>query len=343
MRATRVSAFCLLICSALLSADTVREQGIKAFSEGRYRLALEKLKTAAQRPSDTTAQVYLSLTYAALGDCKAALPGLADHAAAEDVQLSKMAGLAAVNCYAAGNDYGRVFSVLQDLETRFPNDADVLYLTAKQHMKAFNDATFAMFQRTPASYRVHELSAEIFEVQNRFSDAAAEYRKAIEANPSAPDLHYRLGRSILLGAHTPEAMQQAKQEFLSELKVNPEDAACEFQLGQISLAEGNSAAARPRFEKALSLSPEFVDALVALGKIDAQEKQYPEAISLLKRAVAKEPSNERAHYALLTAYRDSGELEKAKQEKTILDRLQKPKDGEFTDFLKRLGEKQPEK
>jgi tetratricopeptide (TPR) repeat protein len=342
MRATRVFALTLLTCLALLSADTAREQGIKAFSEGRYRLALEKLKIASQRPSDTTTHVYLSLTYAALGDCRTALPGLADYAAVEDVRLSKMAGLAAVNCYAAENAYGRVFSILQVLETRFPNDADVLYLTARQHMKAFNDATFAMFQRTPASYRVHELSAEIFEVQNRFPEAVAEYRKAIEANPSAPELHYRLGRAILLGAHTPEALLQAKQEFLSELKVSPEDAACEFQLGQIFLAEGNSAEARAHFDKALSLSPDFVDALVALGKIDAQEKQYPEAILLLKRAVDKEPSNERAHYALLTAYRNSGDLEKAKQEKTILDRLQKPKDGEFTDFLKRLGEKQPE-
>jgi tetratricopeptide (TPR) repeat protein len=197
-----------------------------------------------------------------------------------------------------------------------------------------------MFQRTPASYRVHELSAEIFEVENRFADAMAEYRKAIEANPGAPELHYQLGRAILLASHTPQALQQAKQEFLSELKVSPEDAACEFQLGQISVAEGNSAEARPHFERALALSPEFVDALVALGKIDAQDKQYPQAISLLQRAVTKEPANERAHYALLTAYRNSGDLDKAKQEKAVLDRLQKPKDGEFSDFLKRLGEKQ---
>jgi len=343
MQATRVFALCFLACWGLLSADTAREQGIQAFSEGRYRLALEKLKTASPSASDPTAHVYLLLTYAALGDCKTALPGLANYAAVRGVPLSKMAGLAAVNCYAVEDDYGRVFSTLQALEARFPNDADVLYLAAKQHMKAFNNSTFAMFQRAPASYRVHELSAEIFEAQNRFAEAAAEYRKAIEANPSAPELHYRLGRAILLGAHTPEALRQAKQEFLSELKISPEDAACEFQLGQISLAEGNSAEARPHFDKALALSPEFVDALVALGKIDAQEKQFPQAISLLKRAVAKEPSNERAHYALLMAYRNSGELENAKQEKSILDGLQKPKDGEFSDFLKRLGEKQPDR
>jgi len=341
MRVTKIFAFILLACSALLSAESAREQGVKAFSEGRYRTALERLKVASQNPSDSTAHVFLSLTYAVLGDCKAALPGLANYSGIADAQLSKMAGLAAVNCYAATNDPGHVFSSLQVLEDRFPNDADVLYVAAKQHMKAFNDATMAMFQRTPASYRVHELSAEIFEVENRYSDAVGEYRKAIEENPQAPGLHFQLGRAILLSSHDPDALRSAKQAFMDELAVNPEDAVCEFQLGQIAVAEGNPTEGRPHFERAVSLMPTFVDALVALGKLASQEKQYPQAISLLQRAVQQEPSNERAHYALLTAYRNSGQLDKAKEEKTVLDRLQKPKEGEFSDFLKRLGEKQP--
>ena len=52
-----------------------------------------------------------------------------------------------------------------------------------------------------------------------------------------------------------------------------------------------------------------------------------------------QPSNEGAHYALLTAYRNAGDMDKAAAEKAILDRLQKPADGEFSDFLKKLGEK----
>jgi DNA-binding SARP family transcriptional activator len=75
--------------------------------------------------------------------------------------------------------------------------------------------------------------------------------------------------------------------------------------------------------------------------MDAQAKQYPQAIELLSRATALQPLNETAHYALLTAYRDSGQMDKAKTEKAILDRLQKPPEGEFSDFLKKLGEKPP--
>jgi DNA-binding SARP family transcriptional activator len=83
-----------------------------------------------------------------------------------------------------------------------------------------------------------------------------------------------------------------------------------------------------------------VQALISLGKLASADKNYGRAIELLSRATAAQPANEAAHYALLTAYRDSGQMDKAKAEKAILDRLQKPPEGEFSNFLKKLGEKQ---
>jgi tetratricopeptide (TPR) repeat protein len=314
----------LFLVAFLLSAQ---EDGIAAFEAGRYSVALTKLTEAAKDPRDKRARLFLALTEAALGDCKKALPELPT--------TDRLSGLAAAKCYAAIGDEGKAFTTLQELTKRFPKDADVLYLRAKLHMKAFNDATLAMFQGAPASYRVHELSGEVLEVQNRYSEAAAEYRKAIELNAAAPELHYRLGRAILLESHNPDALERAASEFRVELKLSPEDAACEFQLGQIAQVKGDADEARPHFERAVALSPGFVQALIALAKLSPPEK----AIPLLTNAVALQPSNESAHYALLTAYRNAGEIEKAASEKVILDRLQKPADGEFSDFLKKLGEK----
>ncbi len=342
MLAIRRVFFFALLAATLVAGDSALETGIAAFKEGRYSVALKNLKQAAEDPRDKTARAFLALTEAALGNCRAALTGLNANADSADPMLQRLTGLAAANCYSSVGDNVKAFALLQHLEERFPNDADVLYTSAKLHMKAFNAATFAMFQRVPASYRVHELSGEIFEIENRFSDAAAEYRKAIKLNPDAPELHFRLGRALLLGSHSSEALQEASNEFRSELKLNPEDSASEFQLGQIAQAEGKIADAKPHFQRAVALSPTFVQALIALGKINAINKQYPEAISLLKRAAQIQPSNESVHYALLTTYRDSGQMEKATAEKEILDRLNKPPEGEFSEFLKRLGEKQPE-
>jgi tetratricopeptide (TPR) repeat protein len=336
-------AFALALLSiGLLAGESARETGIAAFKQGRYSVALKELKQAGTDPRDKTARVFLALTEAALGQCKTALPGLTADTDSLDAVVYRLSGLAAVKCYSVMGNYVGASSLLQRLETRFPNDADVLYSSAKLHMRAFNDATFAMFERVPASYRVHKLSAEIFEIQNRYSDAVAEYRKSISLNPNAPELHFSLGRAILLQSHSPEALQEASGEFRSELKVSPEDSASHFQLGQIAQAQGKTGEAKSEFERAVSLSPTFVQAWIALGKIDLQNKQYTQAISTLTRATRIQPGNESAHYALLTAYRDSGQIDRAKAEKAILDQLRKPPQGEFSDFLKRLGEKQPE-
>jgi hypothetical protein len=64
---------------------------------------------------------------------------------------------------------------------------------------------------------------------------------------------------------------------------------------------------------------------------------------LLERAVKVQPSLEAAHYNLMIAYRDSGRTKEAQREKKELDKLQRPPEGEFSDFLKKLGDKAPPK
>ncbi len=330
-------SFITLLLMALAHAQSNVDEGVAAFKEGRYSLALAKLKGAR----DATGAAFLALTQAATNDCQSALPNMAA-LQLQDPALRRLVGLAQVKCYAATGDNARAFAISDQLQQQFPNDADVLYMTAKLHMKAFNDATLAMFQRTPASYRVHELSAEIFETQNRYAEAIPEYRKAIELNPHAPDLHFRLGRAILLQSHETQALDGAAAEFQAELKLSPEDSACEFQLGQIASVKSSYGEAKTHFERALALSPHFVQAHISLAKVYLQEKNYAEAIRLLRQATQEQPANESAHYSLLTAYRNAGQMDKAKEEKETLDRLQKTPEGEFSDFLKKLGEKRPE-
>jgi tetratricopeptide (TPR) repeat protein len=237
----------------------------------------------------------------------------------------------------------KALAAATQLEAKYPDDADVLYQAARLHMKAFNDVTRRMFEKTPASYRVNQLSAEIFETQNRFAEAAAEYRKAIAKNPRAVNLHFRLGRAILLESHDPEALAQALKEFEAELALNPSDAAAEFQVGQILNATGKRTEALLHFQQALDLSPDFAEAALAIAKMHLQAKHYAEAIPLLERVVAVQPDNEAGHYNLMMAYRNSGRMDKAREQQQVLEKLQRPPEGEFTDFLKKLGEKTPGK
>ncbi len=121
----------------------------------------------------------------------------------------------------------------------------MLYVSADYHMKAWNDAIYRMYQKAPSSYRVDQLSAEVFETQGKYTEAVAEYRKAIEKNPKAINLHYRLGRALLQQSHDPAVLDQARKEFEAELALNPSDAVAEYQVAQILAAEQKKAA-QPR-------------------------------------------------------------------------------------------------
>jgi len=220
--------------------------------------------------------------------------------------------------------------VTRRLESEFPSDADVLYQSARLHMRAFNDAVSRMYQHGPTSFRVHQLSGEIFETQGRLPEAIGEYRKAIARNPAAVNLHYRLGRALALESR----LDEAQREFELELRLNPSDALAEYQIAQILAVRQKPAEAAERFKRALSLRPEFVEAMVALAKLVPES-----AIPLLEKATALAARNESARYALMLAYRNAGRLEDAQKQKAELDKLQRPPEGEFTEFLKKLGEK----
>jgi len=55
--------------------------------------------------------------------------------------------------------------------------------------------------------------------------------------------------------------------------------------------------------------------------------------------VQKQPKSEAARYNLMLAYRNSGQMEKAREQKAELDKLRAPESGEFNEFQKKLGEK----
>jgi tetratricopeptide (TPR) repeat protein len=341
----RLSVFLVLALPLCAAGQSVTEQGISAFQHGRYAEASRLLQEAARRdPADEHARAFLALARAASGHCAEAIGDLtARFNSSANPDLARLSGLALVQCLSTEGKTDRALAFATQLEAKYPDDADVLYQAARLHMKAFNDATHRMFEKTPASYRVNQLSAEIFETQNRFSEAAAEYRKAIAKNPQAVNLHFRLGRAILLESHDSEALGRAQKEFEAELALNPGDAAAEFQIGQILNTTGKPAEALKHFQKALDLSPDFAEAALAVGKMRIQAKQYSEAIPLLEHVVAIQPNNEGGHYNLMMAYRNSGRMDKAREEQQVLEKLQRPPEGEFTDFLKKLGEKTPGK
>lgn len=316
------------------------ERGVELFHQGQYLKAAEVLERSEGGEHQ---RVFLALARAATGGCPAVTAALNDSfGAVQDATLKRLAGLGLVQCLAAQGREEEALRLAAQLKALYPDDADVLYQAARLHMRVWNDIMFQMFQKTPGSYRVNQISGEVLETQGQHAEAAAEYRKAISKNPAALNLHYRLGRALLMQSHAPENLEAARREFEAELALNPNDAVAEYQVGQILQTQGKSTDAAARFERAASLRPDdFPEAMVAVAKLRAAAGRHAEAIGLLERAVKLQPANEGARYALMLAYRNAGRADDAAREAAALEKLRKPPEGEFTNFLKKLGEKAP--
>ncbi len=134
------------------------------------------------------------------------------------------------------------------------------------------------------------------------------------------------------------AVRLDDREFEAELNVNPYDAVAHYQIAQILEVQQQPDAAAKELERTLELSPDFPEALVALARYRSRGDNHVGAITLLERVVKLQPASESSWYALMVAYRNSGRNDDAVAAKQKLDALQQSTAGEFSDFLRRIGE-----
>src|SRR5215216_5878776 len=94
--------------------------------------------------------------------------------------------------------------------------------------------------------------------------------------------------SDIIGGHRARA---AFKQNLESATLNPADASAHYNLGLIHQSRGELDQARARFERALEIDPEEVDASYQLGRIARQQKRYADAIKNFEHVVARNPAH----------------------------------------------------
>ena len=89
--------------------------------------------------------------------------------------------------------------------------------------------------------------------------------------------------SDIMGSHRAKA---AFKQNLESATLNPADASAHYNLGLIHQGRGEFDEARTRFERALEIDPEEIDASYQLGRIARQQKRYADAIQNFEQVVA---------------------------------------------------------
>jgi tetratricopeptide (TPR) repeat protein len=295
----------LLLPAALLCATPVCSQAPPR-SPGKQQSAPEQ--TAAQR----------AVALAESGHCAEALPLLKKAARQiSDRDLKKRIGLMGLNCAMTHNAPYDALDLLGVLGREFPRDPEVLYAATHAYSDLSVRASQDLLREAPFSYQVHMLSAEALEAQGKLQEAAAEYQKIVAINPALPGIHARIGRALLSGQPTPDAVARAKKNFEDELQINPDNAAAEYVLGELAKDDNDLPSAIDHYARATKIDGSFAEAFFGLGSALVANQRFEEAIAPLEEYEKLAPDSPSGHFQLAMAYNGVGRKDDANREAAL--------------------------
>ncbi len=148
----------------------------------------------------------------------------------------------------------------------------------------------------------------------------AAYEQILAELPKAPGLHYAFGNYLLDVAH----YDQALEEMLKELELNPNDVMALLQVAMTNIKLHQPEKALPYAEKAVRLAPDLFASHYALGWTLYKLGQNDRAIHELEEVVRLAPNSPQAHYALSEAYtRARRKADSDRQRQIFVDLKQK--------------------
>ncbi len=187
--------------------------------------------------------------------------------------------------------------------------------------------------------------------EQRFPDAIAKLRKAVEQDPNVGMVYLELGKALLQGRQTADAIPVLRKatelmpnagpaharlglalmstkdwagaitEFKAALAHKEDTADLHLNLG-IALARNSRILdAEPELETAVKMNPASFPANLEAGRILGMQNKFDAALPYLQQAVLLNPNSQDAHHFLSNVYRKLGNEDEADREQDEADRL----------------------
>jgi len=260
-----------------------------------------------------------AISLAEQGRCQASLAALKQAMKGQVAAgTRKRVGVLGVRCSLDVDDRDSALEFIHLLNKQFAQDPDVLFVVVHAYSDLSTRTAQDLGRTAPQSLAAHKLNAEALEMQGKWEPAQLEYEGMIKTDPSALGIHFLLGRLLLSRPDAgPDAPERAKQEFLSELQLDPSNAGAEYVLGELARRDEKWDEAISRFSQAAKLNPNFAEAYLGWGLCLVTVKKYEDAIGPLRTAERLTPGNPEVHHTLATALARSGHKEEAEKEFAI--------------------------
>jgi tetratricopeptide (TPR) repeat protein len=264
-----------------------------------------------------------ALALAAKGHCRESISAL-KRAMASQVPsaIKKEIGVVGVRCSLELDDRDSTLDFVRFLHKQFPLDPDVLFVVTHAYSDLSIRTAQDLGRTAPQSFAAHKLNAEALEMQGKWEPAQLEYEWMIQKEPNTPGIHFLLGRLLLSRSDAgPDATERAKQEFLKEIQLDPNNAGAVYILGELDRRDQKWDEAIERYTQAVKIDPNLGEAYLGWGYCLVNLKKYEDAIPPLRTAERLMPANPEVHHSLGTALERSGHKDEAQKEFAIHEKL----------------------
>jgi cytochrome c-type biogenesis protein CcmH/NrfG len=143
------------------------------------------------------------------------------------------------------------------------------------------------------AYRASNLGVALLE-QFNYAAAVAQFREALRIEPTLPLARLNLAIALY---YLPDH-DAALKEAIEAARLSPDAPQAPYLLGLIARDDHRDADALAFFERVRAIDPEDVGSAVNIAQIDLQDRNYDQAIAVLRPSVASEPFNVTATYTL---------------------------------------------
>lgn len=299
-------------------ADAFLGLGLAELRAGKAAAARQSLTKAVRlNPKLAGAHMFLGIAKYQMNDAAAASADLREEIKLQPKNVEALTWLGIIELGAGHPD--EAAGPLDQAAALTPNDPNILYLRGRAHSLIAEESYQALYRIDPDSWRVHHALAESYSASGQPDKAIAELLKAIDKQPSNPDLYESLGDAYQKVSRFDDATKAYEQE----VKLNPHNGIALYNLGKIQVERGDPQAGVPLLEQAIdahtSPAPTYFYLGLGLSKIGKNQ----EAAEWIEKSMQANPSDfikQSGYYELARVYQ---KLNRKADSQRALDELKK--------------------
>ncbi len=301
--------------------------GVLLFFQGQPAEAVPNLKAAVDaQPELWKIRALLGIAERESGDDaagRADLESAFPHT--DELKLKIEVGQNLIESYAASDDLDKASDVIGTLLKLAPTDPALLYTSYRIHTQMAVAAMTELALAAPDSAQTHQAMAH--ELQRDHDDAGtiANLKQALAIDPGLPGGHFELAEA-LHASDDQRLRAEAEAQYKLAIEANPSDPKAQSRMGDIEVEKGDLEAAKGYYQQALKLQPGSADAAIGLANVLSEQGKPNDALPLLLQVETADPTNILTHYRLSAVYRKLRRPEDVKREIELYQRYKQERE-----------------